>query len=150
MRRGVLRRDEAAARLPSSVKACVNCPRATALSKGTMGMSPQSMISAQLEYGLMLARGLKPRKDVCRLDAWRMARGPKRAPLGGCQRPMSQKASGEAAWPGTGITWPVADCRVERRPDDGDIVALARSRQALDMLQVRERANAREAPLPPY
>lgn len=38
---------------------------------------------AQLAYGLMPARGLKPRKEVWRLEAWRMARGPKRAPCGG-------------------------------------------------------------------
>lgn len=70
------------ARLPSSVKASVICSRATALSTGTMGMSPQSIILAQFWYGLMLALGLKPRKVVCRDEAWRMARGPNLAPGG--------------------------------------------------------------------
>ncbi len=71
---------ETARRWPSSVKAAVICARATALSMGVMGMSPQSMILAQLWYGLMPARGLKPLKDVCLAEAWRIARGPKRAP----------------------------------------------------------------------
>jgi len=78
---GRCRTGETGVRLPSSVKASVIWATATALSTGTTGMSPQSRIVAQLLYGLTLARGLKPRKDVCRLEAWRIARGPKRAPF---------------------------------------------------------------------
>lgn len=51
-------------------------------------MSPQSRMVAQFWYGLMLARGLKPRKLVWRDEAWRMARGPNLAPkrVGGGHR----------------------------------------------------------------
>jgi hypothetical protein len=54
--------------------------RARALSKGVTGMSPQSIILAQEVYGFNPARALKPRNDVCREDAARIARGPNRAP----------------------------------------------------------------------
>jgi hypothetical protein len=50
------------------------------LSKGVMGISPQSTIEAHDVYGLRPARGLKPRKEVWREEPARMARGPKRAP----------------------------------------------------------------------
>jgi hypothetical protein len=53
---------------------------ATALSKGVTGMSPQSRICAQLRYGFMLARALKPRNEVWREEAARIARGPNLAP----------------------------------------------------------------------
>lgn len=64
---------------PSSVKAAVICLSAIPLSTGVIGMSPQSRIRAQFWYGFMPARGLYPRKEVCRAEAARMARGPKRA-----------------------------------------------------------------------
>ena len=67
-------------REPSSSKASVIWRKARALSKGVTGMSPQSIILAQESYGLMLARGLKPRNEVWRPDAARIARGPNRAP----------------------------------------------------------------------
>ena len=70
-------------RAPSSSNAALICRSATALSIGVAGMSPQSRIFAQLWYGLMAARGLKPRNDVCRAEAARIARGPKRAPVSG-------------------------------------------------------------------
>jgi hypothetical protein len=76
----LLTSDETGLRPPSSVRAVVICSRATALSTGMTGMSPQSRIEAQLWYGLMLARALNPLNDVWREAAWRMARGPKRAP----------------------------------------------------------------------
>lgn len=43
---------------PSSLKASLIWRRARALSKGVMGMSPQSIIVAQDLYGLRFARGL--------------------------------------------------------------------------------------------
>jgi hypothetical protein len=64
----------------SSRKALVICVNATALSIGVTGISPQSSTFAQLEYGLILALGLKPLKEVCLADAALMAFGPKRAP----------------------------------------------------------------------
>ena len=72
---------ETAGRPPNSAKASVICSSATALSNGVAGMSPQSTMVAQSWYGLMPARWLKPRNDVWRPDACRMARGPKRAPM---------------------------------------------------------------------
>lgn len=44
-------------------------------------MSPQSMMEAHDVYGLMPARGLKPRKVVWRAEAARIALGPNRAPV---------------------------------------------------------------------
>jgi hypothetical protein len=45
-----------------------------------MGMSPQSRIEGHEVKGLMPARVLKPRWEIWRDEAARMARGPKRAP----------------------------------------------------------------------
>ncbi|KAJ8123255.1 hypothetical protein ONZ43_g750 [Nemania bipapillata] len=98
------------ARAPSSENAAVICTIACALSMGVTGMSPQSRILAQFRYGLMLARGLKPRKVVCRAEAARIALGPKRAPA-----------------------------RHTRGADNGNIEELARRSQALDMLEVSKR-----------
>ena len=78
------REGEVEAREPRVRKASDNCWMASALSKGVMGMSPQSRIRAHDVYGLRPARGLKPRKEVWRALAARMARGPKRAPGEGC------------------------------------------------------------------
>ncbi len=56
------------------------------MSRGVTGMSPQSRMVKGVEYGLRAARWLKPRKEVWREEAARMARGPNRAPVGsGCQ-----------------------------------------------------------------
>lgn len=87
---GLASRGDTVARLPSSVKASVIWRSATALSTGTTGMSPQSRMVAQFWYGLMLARGLKPRKVVWRDEAWRMARGPNLAPVEGESRTYRQ------------------------------------------------------------
>jgi hypothetical protein len=43
-------------------------------------MSPQSRILAHDRYGLIPARGLKARNEVCLEDAARIARGPNLAP----------------------------------------------------------------------
>ena len=67
-------------REPSSRNAADIWARARALSKGVMGMSPQSRIFRGVVYGFRPRRGLKPRMEVCREEAWRIARGPKRAP----------------------------------------------------------------------
>lgn len=67
-------------RLPSCVRACVIWSCAMLLSIGVMGISPQSTTLAQLWYGFTPARALNPRSECWRPDAWRIARGPKRAP----------------------------------------------------------------------
>lgn len=72
-------------REPSSRYASLICRRARVLSKGVTGMSPQSRIVKGVVYGFRAARWLKPRKEVCRDEAARMARGPNRAPFGLCQ-----------------------------------------------------------------
>ena len=73
----------AGGRAPSSEKAALIWRRASSLSKGVMGMSPQSRMVKGEVYGFRPRRGLKPRKAVWREEAARMARGPKRAPADG-------------------------------------------------------------------
>ena len=69
-------------RAPSCLKAVDICCSASALSKGVTGISPQSRTVSGVPKGSNCARGLKPRKGSCLALAARMARGPKRAPIG--------------------------------------------------------------------
>jgi hypothetical protein len=77
---GILSEEDRGVRCPSSRYAAVICVRATALSNGVTGTSPQSKTLAHDMYGFMPARALKPLKLVWRAEAARIARGPKRAP----------------------------------------------------------------------
>lgn len=71
-----------AGREPSSRNASYICRSATLLSNGVIGMSPQSLIMAQDLYGFIPARVLYAVPGICRALAARIARGPKRAPVG--------------------------------------------------------------------
>lgn len=132
-------------------------------------MSPQSTMRAQFWYGLMLARGLKPRKLVCRADACRIARGPNRAPLRtepsvyfaparrgwrdrwrpGFSLPAAAELAAEEEPPPPKkkkkpLTRAVAHGRVKRRTEDGNVEFFCGIREALDVVEVRKRSYSAE------
>ena len=65
---------------PSSYRPSVIISRASCLSIGVNGVSPQSKIRAHDLYGLIPASGWNPREGICRAEASPIVRGPSRAP----------------------------------------------------------------------
>lgn len=133
-----------AGRDPSSRNASYIWRSATPLSKGMIGMSPQSFMVAQALYGLIPARVLKDVPAIWRALAARMARGPKRAPFFTSLSPVLRM---RISCRGKGRTWSIANSGIKRRADNGDVVALVGLDKAFYGLEVREAGDAGEGPL---